>query len=70
MTDNLIALLDEYLEETEFDTQDKLVIVKALDKIIYQKKLAQLKEQGLGIENLRIAAERLQNKSQSAFGCS
>ena len=67
LIDNLIVLLEEYLEETSLEIKDKLVIVNALDKIVYQRELAQLKAQGLTIESLKVASERLQKKSQSAF---
>lgn len=65
---DLIIFLEKYLDENVLDKQDKLVVVKILDKINIQKELIELKLQGLYIEDLEIAAERLGKKSQSAFG--
>lgn len=65
---DFIIFLEKYLDENVLDQQDKLVVVKILDKINIQKELIELKRQGLSIEDFKIAAERLGKKSQSAFG--
>jgi hypothetical protein len=64
----LIPLLEQYLDETVLDKQSKLAVVKVLDKMILQKELIELSIQGRSHEDLKIAAERLGKKSQSAFG--
>jgi hypothetical protein len=64
----LIPLLEQYLDETALDNQSKVAVVKVLDKMILQKELIELSIQGRSIEDLKIAAERLGRKSQSAFG--
>ncbi|MEI9918545.1 MAG: hypothetical protein WDO14_07060 [Bacteroidota bacterium] len=64
----LISFLEKCLDENLLNNQDKLLVVKVLDKLNLQKELIELKLQGQSIENLKIAAERLGKKSQSAFG--
>lgn len=65
----LIPLLEKYLDEAPLDKAGKLAVVKILDKMILQKELMELKiEVSHSIEDLKIAAHRLGKKSQSAFG--
>lgn len=64
---DLIIFLEQYLDEKVLDKNDKLAVVKILDKINVRKELIELKLQGLPID-FRIASERLGKKSQSALG--
>lgn len=63
-----ISFLKKYLDEEILNTEDKLVVVKILDKIQLKKEVIEMKLKGLSIEELKVAAERLGKKSQSAFG--
>jgi len=68
LLNKLIPLLEQYLDEAALNKQSKLAVVKVLDKMILQKELIELSIQGRSNEDLKIAAERLGRKSQSAFG--
>lgn len=63
-----ITLLTELLADHIPDSTQKLSIVKLLDKLNLQKELIEMKIQGVSIEDIKVAAERLGKKSQSAFG--
>jgi hypothetical protein len=64
----LILFLEKYLGEEILNLEDKLVVIKILDKIQLQREVIEMKLKGLSIEDLKVAAERLGKKSQSAFG--
>lgn len=64
---DFISLLGKFMNENILDNSQKLLVVKLLDKMNLQKELIELRSQGLSIDDLKIAAERLGKKSQSAF---
>lgn len=67
MISELILFLETSLGEEILNMEDKLVVVKILDKIQFQREVIEMKLNGLSIEDLKVAAERLGKKSQSAF---
>jgi hypothetical protein len=67
MISELILFLEKYLGEEILNMKDKVMVVKILDKIQLQREVIEMKLKGLSIEDLKVAAERLGKKSQSAF---
>jgi hypothetical protein len=62
----LITFVEKYLDERVPDIPDKLRVVKIQDKLNIRKELTELLLNEFSEENLRIAAERLGHKGQSA----
>jgi hypothetical protein len=65
---DLSQFLNKYLDSEVLKSDKyKLAIIDLIDKLNAQKEIFELAKQGLSESNIKLAAERLANKSQSTF---
>lgn len=63
-----IAILNEYLDDPALSQDEKLLIVKFLDRMNLKSEFLEFELGIVMIDDQKIAARRLSQKSQSAFG--
>jgi hypothetical protein len=61
------GFLEKYIELHFANAQDKLQVIRFIDKLNMQRELLELKKGETRISDIKLAAQRLGKKSQSAF---